>query len=76
MEKMPEKIKIKLRQLQKVNKKAQILEEEINKINQCSQRQDSLTEQMLYLYIVANKLGLYDAADYIKNTFKGKMEVF
>lgn len=42
---------------------------EINKIVPCYQRQDSLTEQMQDLYIVANKLGFYDGADYIREVF-------
>lgn len=42
---------------------------QIDKINQCKQRQDSLNDQMKDLYEVANKLGFYDAADYIRNVF-------
>lgn len=37
-------------------------------IEQLPQRQDSLTEQLRDLRLVANKLGMYDAADYIKET--------
>lgn len=44
-------------------------QEEIKKVNECPQRQDSTTEQMIDLYSVANKLGFYDAADFIKLTF-------
>ena len=42
--------------------------EEIEKLNQCPQRQDSTTEQLIDLYVVATKLGFYDAADFIKDT--------
>jgi hypothetical protein len=35
---------------------------------QLPQRQDSLSEQLRDLRLVANKLGMYDAADYIKET--------
>lgn len=42
---------------------------EIDKVEQCTQRQDSTKEQMTDLYLIANKLGFYDAADYIKNIF-------
>lgn len=43
--------------------------EEIKKIEQCQQRQDSTSEQMIDLHSIANKLGFYDAADLIKSTF-------
>jgi len=43
--------------------------EQLSKIEQCPQRQDSVTDQMIDLYYIANKLGFYDAADYIKRTF-------
>ena len=42
---------------------------EVVNINQCYQRQDSVTDQMKDLYDIANKLGFYDAADYIKQHF-------
>lgn len=46
--------------------------EELSKVDHanCPQRQDSLTDQMIDLYQIANKFGFYDAADYIRNTFK------
>jgi len=47
-------------------------ESEIKKLNQCPQRQDSLTEQMKDLHTVAIKLGCYDAADYLKREFVEK----
>ena len=43
--------------------------EELKKIEQCPQRQDSVTDQMIDLYHIANKLGFYDATDYIRRTF-------
>jgi len=42
--------------------------DDINEIKQLPQRQDSLTEQLRDLRLVANKLGMYDAVDYIKET--------
>lgn len=46
--------------------------EQIKKIEQCPQRQDSLTNQIEDLHFVANKLGFYDAADHIKFLFLNK----
>jgi hypothetical protein len=43
--------------------------EEIKKIEKCNQRQDSIKDQMIDLIEVANKLGFYDASDYIRRTF-------
>lgn len=40
--------------------------EQINKIEQCLQRQDSTMNQLKDLIQVVNKLGFYDAADYLK----------
>lgn len=51
-------------------KRLSLWEEELNKICQCPQRQDSLDGQIRDLYIIANKFGLYDAADYIKQIIK------
>lgn len=42
---------------------------ELKKIDNIPQRQDSLTDQMIDLYTIANKFGLYDAADYIRKNF-------
>ena len=39
---------------------------EVKKIKQCPQRQDSTRDQLQDLTQVANKLGFYDAADYIR----------
>lgn len=39
---------------------------EIDKIEQCVQSQESLNDQLNILYFVANKLGLYDAAYYVR----------
>ena len=38
-----------------------------NKIEKLNQSQESLDEQLNILMRFANKLGLYDAADYINN---------
>ena len=43
-------------------------QKELNKIQQLDQTQISLTTQMLILRSFANKLGLYDAADYLKQS--------
>lgn len=40
---------------------------ELNKVNQCKQRQDSLQNQLIDLCKIADKFGLYDASDFIKN---------
>lgn len=44
-----------------------IAEKAISEISQQPQAQYSLTDQLKELQIAANKLGLYDAADFIKN---------
>ena len=44
--------------------------EQVSKIQQCSQRQDSTVDQLKDLMLVANRLGFYDAADFIKNSLK------
>lgn len=41
--------------------------EYINNAPRFSQRQDSMQEQLHDLYFVANKLGFYDAADFLKS---------
>lgn len=46
--------------------------EEMKKLNKCPQRQDSLTDQMIDLYLIAVRLGFYDASDYIKKEFMFK----
>jgi len=46
--------------------------EQLKKVKQCPQRQDSLVEQMYDLHAIANKFGLYDAADSIKRRFMEK----
>jgi hypothetical protein len=38
---------------------------ELEKVKQCSQRQDSTTGQLMDLITIANKFGFYDACDYI-----------
>lgn len=42
-------------------------QEEIANINQCPQRQDSLTDQLKDLILVSDKLGFYNASSYLKN---------
>jgi hypothetical protein len=44
-----------------------IYEEELNKMAQLPQTQASLMKQCEILRIFANKLGLYDAADFLRN---------
>jgi len=44
-----------------------IYEEELNKIKQLPQTQTSLMKQCEILRIFTNKLGLYDAADFLRN---------
>jgi hypothetical protein len=44
-----------------------IYEEELNKIKQLPQTQTSLIKQCEILRVFANKLGLYDAADFLRN---------
>lgn len=39
---------------------------ELSKVNQCPQRQDSLSHQLADLRVIANKFGFYDAADFLK----------
>ena len=40
--------------------------QELEKISDCPQRQDSLCSQIRDLRIIANKFGFYDAADFLK----------
>lgn len=47
-------------------KKPETWREFIKKIEPFPQRQDSVQEQLRDLYFVANRLGFYDAADFIK----------
>lgn len=46
---------------------------ELEKVNQCPQNQDSLNTQLIILYHIANKFGLYDAADFIKPTKESRI---
>lgn len=39
----------------------------LHEIPQCKQRQDGLLDQLFDLRRFANKLGFYDAADYLRN---------
>jgi hypothetical protein len=45
------------------------LMEVIKKIPQQAQRQYDTTQQLRHLYDAANKLGLYDAADFVRKAF-------
>jgi hypothetical protein len=45
----------------------QLYNEELNKIKQLPQTQTSLMKQCEILIIFANKLGLYDSADFLRN---------
>lgn len=47
-------------------------EEEMEKVQQCPQRQDSTHDQLVDLYKVASKLGFYDAGDVIRNLIEKK----
>jgi hypothetical protein len=47
----------------------QVYKKELDKITKVQQTQASLVKQLEILRVFANKLGLYDAADYIK-TYK------
>lgn len=44
--------------------------DEIGKVEQCPQRQDSLVYQLSDLVHIANKFGFYDAADFLNNIVK------
>ena len=46
--------------------------DELKKVNNCSQRQDSLKDQLSDLRIIANRFGFYDAADFLKNIYSPK----
>lgn len=47
-------------------------EEELKKVSQCPQRQDSAMDQLIDLQFVANNLGFYDAADILEELLKNK----
>lgn len=46
--------------------------EELEKVNKCKIRQDSLNAQLNDLIKIANKFGFYDASDFILKKFIGK----
>jgi len=46
----------------------------IDKIQQQPQRQDSLASQLADLRIAANRLGLYDAADFIAKVLEEEQD--
>jgi hypothetical protein len=41
--------------------------QELDKVKQVPQTQEALNDQLKKLRIIANKFGLYDAADYLRN---------
>lgn len=43
-------------------------QDDLNKLPRWPQRQDSLTDQLRDLVLVADRLGLHDAADLVRNT--------
>jgi hypothetical protein len=45
---------------------------EFKNMKHCPQRQDGMLEQLKDLHAFANKLGFYDAADFIKQHLKQK----
>ena len=47
-----------------------LAQEDFRKIPQLDQRQDSLTDQLNDLIAVADRLGMYDAADFIFKTLE------
>ena len=47
---------------------------EFIKINQCPQREDALENQLKDLCLVADRLGLVYASEFIKNYYKFKIE--
>lgn len=49
-------------------------EKELEKITKCPQRQDSTTDQLIDLYTIATRFGLYDAGDVIKNLIEKKKQ--
>jgi len=49
------------------NPKQESLKEVLHQLPQKHQRQDSLNDQLFDLRFVANRLGMYDAADYIRS---------
>ena len=55
---------------------AKMILEIIDKIPQQPQRQDSLASQLADLRIAANKLGLYDAADFIRKLLEDEQDGF
>ena len=51
---------------------ATLTREQWEKIPHFAVRQDSLSDQMFDLISVANRLGMYDASEFIGNLFKNK----
>ena len=53
---------------------AKMILEIIDKIPQQPQRQDSLASQLADLRVAANRLGLYDAADFIAKVLEEEQD--
>lgn len=53
---------------------AKMILEIIDKIQQQPQRQDSLASQLADLRVAANRLGLYDAADFIAKVLEEEQD--
>jgi len=43
---------------------------ELDKVEACPQRQDSLNDQLRDLRVIANRFGFYDAADFLRTTLE------
>lgn len=43
-----------------------VWQSELEKISNCPQRQDSLSDQLKDLRVIANRFGFYDAADFLQ----------
>lgn len=41
----------------------------LSRVSQCPQRQDALRDQLMDMYCIAIRFGLYDAADYLRRRF-------
>jgi hypothetical protein len=48
-------------------------DEILQQIPKFPQTQESVHDQLKFMRLVANKLGCYDAADYLRNVTEGRM---
>lgn len=60
---------VSITEFEKIHETESNWKQELAKINNCQQRQDSTNDQLRDLALFANKLGFYDAADYLKRRF-------